>query len=103
MVTSFNPKTTMKKAAWDHEQTSCNRWAEHARKELHLLELFSRHATQVEPAPLKKKRAKVKQNSPEFDSPAPTTMAVLRPRLTAALNGLIRQFACPVIPWLFHT
>lgn len=94
LVTSFNPKTTMKKAGWDAEHTSCDRWAELTKKELHLLEHFSRHATQVDPPPLKKKRVKAPSTGASLAAAPATTMAVLRPQLTAALNGLIRKFFC---------
>lgn len=87
LVTSFNPKTTMKNAAWDNEYTSCDRWAEFAKNDLHLLEQFGRHATQLE-SPRKKK---AKPPSKGVANPASTTMAVLRPQLTAALNGLVRE------------
>lgn len=79
----------MKNASWDDEHTSCNRWAEHARKEYHLLENFARNATQVEPPPSKKKRTNPKGSS--LANPAQPTMAVLRPQLTAELNALIRK------------
>lgn len=80
----------MKKASWDKEYTSCNRWAEHAQKEHHLLETFARHATQVDTPPVKKRRTQPCP-TPSLGSAASTTMAVLRPQLTAALNGLIRK------------
>lgn len=82
----------MKKAAWDHEYTSCERWSRFAKGEYHLLESFARHATQVDPPPPNKKPTTKQPQAPTgADALTPNTMAVLRPRLTAALNGLVRE------------
>lgn len=97
LVSSFNPDTTQKKALWADEYTSCDRWAEHGFNNLHLLEDFSRYAHAVQPAPHKITRRKKPQTNPTLDSgPKLAPLAVLRPQLTAALNGLVRK-SCVLI------
>lgn len=95
LLTSFNPKTTKKKAAWADEFTSCDRWAEHAYHELHLLEDFSRYANaaHLAAAPTGKRRKISQAKKPQAPKEDPSLpLSVLRSQLTTALNRLVRKF-----------
>ncbi|EGG12915.1 uncharacterized protein MELLADRAFT_101494 [Melampsora larici-populina 98AG31] len=78
LVAVWNPNTSMTRALYQDEFTSCEHWAEHARSEPHLLERFANQSTQ---APKQTKKAKKTTNS--------TYQANLRKDLITRLNGLI--------------
>lgn len=93
MVASFRPKTTSKNALWKHEYCSCLRWAEHAKKEHHLLEAFAHHSTQAPlPTNTEKKSRPTKTTGAEGSSnDQMNSQQARRNLLTSLLNGLVRE------------
>lgn len=82
LVSSFNPKTKDISALWEQEHTSCESWAEHARSEFHLLQVFSNAAHR---APLS-----TTANTSKLSKP-PTSQQLLRKQFHQLLNQLIRK------------
>ncbi|EGF98828.1 uncharacterized protein MELLADRAFT_95386 [Melampsora larici-populina 98AG31] len=79
LVAAWNPNTSQTRALYQEEFTSCERWAVHARKELHLLERFAVECTQAPPK--SQKNAKQAEYSKH--------QASLRKELNTSLNDLI--------------
>ncbi|EGF98281.1 uncharacterized protein MELLADRAFT_113671 [Melampsora larici-populina 98AG31] len=83
LASSFHPKTTLSKALWMEEYTSCDRWAELGQSEYHLLENFAKEATQCPRDVFKKKPLTTVKPL------AVKEQTQLRQELTAYLNQLV--------------
>lgn len=81
----------MTRALYQDEFTSCERWAEQTRSELHLLERFALGSTQAPSTSIKLKTKRTEASGTAQDN--------LRKELIKRLNGLIGQFTSSTIPF----
>ncbi|EGG00226.1 uncharacterized protein MELLADRAFT_67924 [Melampsora larici-populina 98AG31] len=79
LVASWNPNTSMTRALYQDEFTSCEHWANHARTDFHLLKRFAVASTQAPSTALKSKTKATKS----------TPQANIRKELITRLNGLV--------------
>ncbi|EGG09554.1 uncharacterized protein MELLADRAFT_104169 [Melampsora larici-populina 98AG31] len=93
LVSAWHPNTTMTRALYQDEFTSCERWAVHARSEFHLLERFALESTQAPPNTKKKNK--------KTDSATATHQDCLRKELTTCLNGLVLYIQLAAIQLVF--